>query len=326
MAWERLLSGRHWASARGHEILHPNIQFMQCCPTLPTDPLKPIAASRTKSLPCSLHRVKYVFICGRLLIWHGTGYTSVVTMWPQYQHELQSLYAALFHTIMILHWLHTSLCNPVSITLECSTVGPSLWAAPQESTDIRAVGAGILPHEVCRLFRETSRFLKNGWKWVISTVLFFSCIYRFLRLCNSISVSCLPIYLFVHSIPYLLVCLSIYLIIYCISMRFLCIRQFICLNIHLLHRFVDREREREGGTRSLMSRCVANLRVPTLPKNLWSLRSRNHSASSNGRSDHLVEDLPCKMLHTKEATGPERKMKSWNLTLRDKILQLRMVK
>ena len=312
MAWELLLSGRHWASGPGHEILDPNIQFMQCDPTPPSDPLKPIAASRTKSLPCSLHRVKYAFICGRLLIWHGTGYTSVVTMWPQYLNF--NLYTQLssIPSWSSLHWLHTSLCNPVSIILECSTVGPSLWAAPQESTDIRAVGAGILPHEVCRLFRETSRFLKNGWKWVISTVLFFSCIYWFLRLFNSISVSCLPIYLFVHSIPYLLVCLSIYLIIYCISMRFLCIHQFICLNIHLLHIFVDREREREGRKRSFMSRCVANLRVPTLP-------------SSNGRSDHLVEDLPCKMLHTKEATGPERKMTASH-GLRDKILQQIMVK
>lgn len=39
-------------------------------------------------------------------------------------------------------------------------------------------------------------------------------------------------------------------------MRFLCIHQFICLNIHLLHRFVDRERGRRGSTLSYVKmRC-----------------------------------------------------------------------
>ena len=102
----------------------------------------------------------------------------------------------------------------------------------------------------------------------------------------------LSTYLFIQFL-YLLVCLSIYLIIHCISKRFWCIHQFICLNIHLLHRFVDRE-----SSAILRFGPVAN---------------------------HLVEDLPCKMLHTKEATGagPERKQndsKSWvDLRFRDII-------
>ena len=269
---------------------------MQCDPTPPTDPLKPIAASRTKSLPCSLHRgeVRVYMRKATHLAWdwvHKCCYNvTAISTWISISIPSSLPYHHDHHYIDYIH------CCAIPFQLYLN-VQPLDRPSGQRLRKAQISGRWALAFFRTKSAASSEKQVgssKMDNEWVVSTVLVFSCIYWFLHLFNSISVSCLPIYLSVHSTD-LLVCLSIYLIIYCISMRFWCIHQFICLNIHFWHRFVDRERERRGENR------ISYVKMPS-----------SVSARSD-RQTHLVEDLPCKMLHTKEATG-----KSWvDLRLRD---------
>ena len=214
----------------------------------------------------------------------GLGTQVFVTMWPQYQHEFQSLYPAPLPYHHDHHYIDYIHCCAIPFQLYLN-VQPLDRPSGQRLRKAQISGRWALAFFRTKSAASSEKQVgssKMDNEWVVSTVLVFSCIYWFLHLFNSISVSCLPIYLSVHSTD-LLVCLSIYLIIYCISMRFWCIHQFICLNIHFWHRFVDRERERRGENR------ISYVKMPS-----------SVSARSD-RQTHLVEDLPCKMLHTKEA-------------------------